>query len=111
MSAIKQDLQSKHSLIGSGRANQKAIRNIKDNLALMLPKDKQDTTHLVKLVLVFIILKDTNSYVSTKDQVDEMPLHHGKHPHVKKHNINRGLSIVSHEVVNDHGRKMTFQGH
>ena len=57
------------------------------------------------------IIEDTNLYVGSKNQDDEMPLHHGMHPRVNKRHINGGLSMVSHEVVNDHGRKMTSQGH
>jgi hypothetical protein len=60
---------------------------------------------------VFIIFEDTNPYAGSKNQDDEMPLHHGMHPRVNKHHINGGLSMASHEVVNDNGCKMTSQGH
>jgi len=60
---------------------------------------------------IFIIFEDTNLYVSSKDQVDEMPLHHGMHPRVNKHHINGGLLVVPHEVVNNHGCQMASQGH
>jgi hypothetical protein len=58
----------------------------------------------------FIIFKDI-LYVSTNDQADEMPLHHGMHPRVNKRHTNGGLSMASHEVMKDHGRKMTSQSH
>jgi hypothetical protein len=68
------------------------MSNVEDILALSFAKTqarmtKQGATHLTLANLrpAFIIFEDIILHVGSKDKDEKMPLHHGIHPCVNKH--------------------------
>ena len=55
---------------------------------------------------------DTDSHVDNKNQDNKIPLHHGVQSRVNKmSSISGGLSMVSHEIMNNHGHKKISLSH
>jgi hypothetical protein len=76
MSAIKRIYNKKHSLIESVRTERHAMSKVEDSLALSLSKTQARMP---------MRSRDTILHISSKDKDEEMPLHHGMHPCVNKH--------------------------
>jgi hypothetical protein len=96
----------KHSLIGSGRTNQRATINVEGNQALSLSRtqarrlirSKGNPPRISQNTPASIIFENTSSHVSNKDQDNEMPLHHGVHSRANRHHqsmVHCQLCLVS----------------
>lgn len=96
----------KHSLIGSGRTNQRATINVEGNQALSLSRtqarrlirSKGNPPRISQNTPASIIFENTISHVSNKDQDNEMPLHHGLHSRANRHHqsmVHCQLCLVS----------------